>query len=163
MEEGWNAQNQQRFEALVRRAEAQAQQLSRYQAAAASPGDANAPPAPFPWDSRPPARGHTLRYTRKPGTQGRPLPGSRTSRAPESAFSGHGNGRPPFSLPDFGTPGPPGGSPGSPKTLPPREPPQGEASPQESERALLMLLICLLTREKADRELIWALIYILIS
>ena len=163
MEEGWNAQNQQRFETLVRRAEAQAQQLSRYQAAAASPGDANAPPAPFPWDSRPPARGHTLRYTRKPGTQGRPLPGSRTSRASESAFSGHGNGRPPFSLPDFGTPGPPGGSPGSPKTLPPREPPQGEASPQESERALLMLLICLLTREKADRELIWALIYILIS
>ena len=163
MEEGWNAQNQQRFEALVRRAEAQAQQLSRYQAAAASPGDANAPPAPFPWDSRPPARGHTLRYTRKPGTQGRPLPGSRTSRASESAFSGHGNGRPPFSLPDFGTPGPPGGSPGSPKTLPPREPPQGEASPQESERALLMLIICLLTREKADRELIWALIYILIS
>ena len=163
MEEGWNAQNQQRFETLVRRAEAQAQQLFRYQAAAASPGDANAPPAPFPWDSRPPARGHTLRYTRKPGTQGRPLPGSRTSRAPESAFSGHGNGRPPFSLPDFGTPGPPGGSPGSPKTLPPREPPQGEASPQESERALLMLIICLLTREKADRELIWALIYILIS
>ena len=163
MEEGWNAQNQQRFETLVRRAEAQAQQLSRYQAAAASPGDANAPPAPFPWDSRPPARGHTLRYTRKPGTQGRPLPGTRTSRASESAFSGHGNGRPPFSLPDFGTPGPPGGSPGSPKTLPPREPPQGEASPQESERALLMLLICLLTREKADRELIWALIYILIS
>lgn len=163
MEEGWNAQNQQRFETLVRRAEAQAQQLSRYQAAAASPGDANAPPAPFPWDSRPPARGHTLRYTRKPGTQGRPLPGSRTSRASESAFSGHGNGRPPFSLPDFGTPGPPGGSPGSPKTLPPREPPQGEASPQESERALLMLIICLLTREKADRELIWALIYILIS
>ena len=163
MEEGWNAQNQQRFETLVRRAEAQAQQLSRYQAAAASPGDANAPPAPFPWDSRPPARGHTRRYTRKPGTQGRPLPGSRTSRASESAFSGHGNGRPPFSLPDFDTPGPPGGSPGSPKTLPPREPPQGEASPQESERALLMLIICLLTREKADRELIWALIYILIS
>ena len=161
MEEGWNAHNQQRFETLVRRAEAQAQQLSRYQAAAASPGDANAPPAPFPWDSRPPARGHTLRYTRKPGTQGRPLPGSRTSRASESAFSGHG--RPPFSLPGFGTPGPPGGSPGSPKTLPPREPPQGEASPQESERALLMLIICLLTREKADRELIWALIYILIS
>ena len=155
MEEGWNAQNQQRFETLVRRAEAQAQQLSLYQAAAASPGDANAPPAPFPWDSRPPARGHTLRYTRKPGTRGRPLPGSRTPCASEPAFPGHG--RPPFSLPGFG------GSPGSPKTLPPREPPQGEASPQESERALLMLIICLLTREKADRELIWALIYILIS
>lgn len=161
MEEGWNAQNQQRFEALTRQAEAQAQQLSRYQAAAAPFEDVKEPPAPFPWDSRPPARGHTLRYTRKPGTRGRPLPGSRTPCASEPAFPGHG--RPPFSLPGFGTPGPPGGSPGSPKTLPPREPPQGEASPQESERALLMLIICLLTREKADRELIWALIYILIS